>query len=278
MVCLMLRGEPLLSAGQPADIQAVLFDKDGTMSRSEPHLLALATTRLQHCVRLSGTPRGTELSALLARTYGLHPEEDSLNPAGITAVAARDHNLISTAVALTQAGHGWPESLTLAEETFRLADQDIPSASPGAQTTDGLVDLLQELRGLGVLCAVISNDDLPGIEGFLGEHGLSETFAAIWSAERLPRKPDPRAVHQLCATLGVAPSSCALIGDANSDLRMARAAGVAVAIGYRGGWRQAVALEKDYPCLDHWRDLVVAGGTKPADGVSTETRDTQFGT
>lgn len=278
MVCLMWRGQPLMSAGEPADIQAVLFDKDGTMSRSEPHLLALASTRLRHCVRLNGTLRGEELAELLARAYGLHPQHDSLNPAGITAVAARDHNLISTAVALTQVGHGWPESLALAEETFRLADLETPSGSCGAQTTEGLVELLQELRRFGVLCAVISNDDLPGIQRFLGEHGLCEAFAAIWSAERLPRKPDPLAVHQLCATLGVAPSRCAVIGDANSDLRMASAAGVAVAIGYRGGWRQAVALAEGYPCLDHWRDLMVAGGEKPADGVSTETRDTQIGT
>jgi phosphoglycolate phosphatase len=257
MASLTLRGEPLLSAGEPADIRAVLFDKDGTMSRSEPHLLALATARLRHVVRLHGGCRGEELSELLARTYGLHPEAGSLNPAGITAVAARDHNLIGTAVALTQVGHGWPESLSLAEEAFRLADLDTPSDPQRAQTTEGLVDLLRALRHAGVLCAVISNDDLSGIQGFLREHGLSEAFAAIWSAERLPRKPDPQAVHALCAVLGVAPSRCALIGDANSDLRMAQSAGMALAIGYKGGWRQAVALEEGYPCVDHWRELVV---------------------
>jgi phosphoglycolate phosphatase-like HAD superfamily hydrolase len=38
--------------------------------------------------------------------------------------------------------------------------------------------------------------------------------------------------------IGVAPERCALIGDANSDLRMARSAGVAVALGYSTGWRQ----------------------------------------
>lgn len=278
MVCLSLRGEPLLSAGQPADIQAVLFDKDGTMSRSEPHLLALASTRLRHCLRLSGTTGGEELAELLARAYGFHPQADSLDPAGITAVAARDHNLISTAVALTQVGHGWPDALALAEETFRLADLDSPAGPPMAQATDGLVDLLLTLRGEGVLCAVISNDDLPGIQGFLGQHGLADAIAAIWSAEQRPRKPDPRAVHQLCGTLGVDPARCALIGDANSDLRMARAAGVAVVMGYRGGWRRPVALEGQYPCLDHWRDLRVAEGEEPAQVVSTETRSPKIGT
>jgi phosphoglycolate phosphatase len=271
MVSLILRGHPLMAAGQPADIQAVLFDKDGTMSRSEPHLLSLATRRLVHCVRLGAPSRADELAEMLRRAYGLHPHGEGLDPAGITAVGARDHNLMATAVALSLIGHGWPESLALAEETFRLADLESPPESPIATTTDGLMDLLKDLRRLGVRCAVISNDGHAGIADFLGEHGLSEEFAAIWSADLQPRKPDPGAVHQLCQSLGVPPSSCALIGDANSDLRMARAAGVALAIGYRGGWRRPVALDPGYPLVDHWRELVVLETGIPAPGVSTKT-------
>jgi phosphoglycolate phosphatase len=278
MVSLILRGQPLLSAGQPADIEAVLFDKDGTLSHSEPHLLDLAITRLRHCVRLSDSANKEGLADLLTRAYGLHPEHNSLNPAGTIAVAARDHNLISTAVALTQVGHGWPESLVLAEETFRRADLERPPGVAVAQPTEGVVDVLRALRQNSVLCAVISNDDTAGIQRFLGAHQLTEDFTAIWSAEHWPRKPDPESVHALCRILGVPPSRCALVGDANSDLHMARAAGVAVVIGYRGGWRQALDLEQTYPGLDHWRELLVARGHKPADGVSTETRDTQNGT
>ncbi|MEB3333365.1 MAG: HAD-IA family hydrolase, partial [Cyanobacteriota bacterium] len=229
-------------AGQPADIKAVLFDKDGTMSQSEPHLLFLATRRLAHCVRLGGSSRADELEEILRRAYGLHPQGESLDPAGITAVAARDHNLMATAVALTLVGHGWPESVALAEETFRLADLETPPDPTASRTTEGLLDLLKDLRRQGVLCAVISNDGHGGITDFLGDHGLSEDIAAIWSADQQPRKPDPRAVHQLCQFLGLSPSNCALIGDANSDLRMGRSAGVALTIGYRGGWRQAVTL------------------------------------
>ncbi len=258
MVSLILRGEPLLSAGQPADIEAVLFDKDGTLSHSEPHLLALATTRLRHCVRLSGTADAEGLADLLTRAYGLHPEHNSLSPAGTIAVAARDHNLLSTAVALTQVGHGWPESIVLAEETFRLADLDLPPGTAVAAPTEGVLDLVRRLRQHHVLCAVISNDDTAGIQDFLRAHELTEDFAAIWSAEHRPRKPNPESVHALCRILGVPPSRCALVGDANSDLHMARAAGVAVVIGYRGGWRQALDLEHTYPGLDHWRELLVA--------------------
>ncbi|MEB3258275.1 MAG: HAD-IA family hydrolase [Cyanobacteriota bacterium] len=267
MAQLLLRGEPLFFAGQPADIRAVLFDKDGTMSRSEPKLLALATSRLRHCLSLVGQSAQTPLADLLMKAYGLHGEGTILDPAGITAVAARDHNLIGTAVALTLVGHGWPESLALAQETFRLADHDHPPALQAEETTEGFLDFLHTLHRSDVQCAVISNDDCPGIQRFLDRHGLSPQISAIWSADHHPRKPDPLAIHHLCSTLGIPPAHCALIGDANSDLGMARKAGVAVMLGYRGGWQQPVQLEAGYVLLDHWQDLAVV----PDQGVSTAT-------
>jgi phosphoglycolate phosphatase len=104
---------------------------------------------------------------------------------------------------------------------------------------------------------VISNDHVDGIEAFLAAHDLASYVQAIWSAEHQPRKPDPAAVHGLCAELGVAVESCALIGDANSDLRMARAAGVPVVLGYRAGWRRPVDLDDSFLQLDHWEELRV---------------------
>jgi phosphoglycolate phosphatase len=262
MAVLSLRGTALGSAGRPAPIHAVLFDKDGTISKSEPKLLALATARIRHCLSL--VEEGAEdLPNLLHKAYGVDAD-GHLDPAGITAVAARDHNLISTAVALSLVGHGWPEALALAEETFRLADLDTPGGSAGTPPTDGFLDLLMALRQSGVHCAVISNDDRAGIQTFIEHHGLRQEFAAIWSAEDSPRKPDPGAIHQLCQGLGVGPEHCALIGDANSDLRMARSAGVAVVLGYGGGWRRPVDLEEEFPLVNHWRELGVAVDGKPA--------------
>jgi phosphoglycolate phosphatase len=269
MAHLFLRGEPLLCAGKPADIRAVLFDKDGTMSRSEPKLLAQATSRLHHCLSLVGRSPKPQLEDLLRRVYGLHGQGEglSLDPAGITAVAARDQNLIGTAVALTLVGHGWPASLVLAQEAFRLADLDHPPAEQCAETTEGLVDFLHTLHREGVECAVISNDDCSGIQRFLEQHGLSPQISSIWSADHHPRKPDPQAIHHLCRTLDISPAHCALIGDANSDLGMARDAGVAVMLGYRGGWQQPVQLEDGFPLVDHWQELAVV----PDQAVSTET-------
>ena len=262
MAHLLLRGEPIGPSSQP--IQAVLFDKDGTLSVSEPMLHALAQARVFHALRLL-QDRHPEMAqealadcdALLHRAYGLG--EDGVDPAGTTAVASRQHNLISTATTLAQVGLGWPEALSLAEAVFAATDalHGLGSAHKPV-ATEGLHDLVEHLAAAGLRCAVISNDEEAGIEAFLRSQGIDQHFQACWSAEHTPRKPDPGAVHALCHALGVPPDACALIGDANSDLRMARAAGVPVVLGYTAAWSQPPPLDPSFPRLQHWRELRLA--------------------
>lgn len=271
MAQLLLRGIKL------GDVQAVLFDKDGTLSISEPQLLTLAKARVFLCLELVAPALRPQLENLLERAYGLCG--DAIDPAGITAVASRHHNLIATATALAQMGIGWPDALSLSEVVFRQADgrderrqaQDpdpvrAPQrAASTSATTDGLHDLLHQLRQAKVVCAVISNDDIAGIENFLCSHQLGDYFAAIWSAEHRPCKPDPEAVHGLCRQLGVPVQHCALIGDANSDLRMAVAAGIPHqrALGYIAAWSTPPPLAEPHPRIHHWRELRLRASIEP---------------
>ena len=262
MVRLHLRGTTL------GDVEAVLFDKDGTLSISEPQLLTLAKARVFLCLE-QATPAIAsnvlpELQRLLERAYGL--TSDAICPAGITAVASRDHNLIATATALVQVGMGWPEALAMSEQVFAQADQldarrRTDERGPTSTTTAGLRPLLEQLQASGVVCAVISNDDMAGIEHFLASHQLSGFFKGLWSAEHRPRKPDPAAVHGLCEQLGVAAARCALIGDANSDLQMAVAAGIPhqLALGYTAAWSTPPPLAEPHPLIHHWRELSLVG-------------------
>jgi phosphoglycolate phosphatase-like HAD superfamily hydrolase len=337
MAQLLLRGVAL------GEVKGVLFDKDGTLSISEPQLITLAEARVFLCLERVDPALQGELRQLLCRAYGLRRAAtapgNSICPAGITAVASRDHNLIATATALVQVGLGWPEALSLSEQVFALADQlDARRAAdptqpctsgeasspiqagkaraarrcagagkgdaaagahpagpgpagdqrpgPGAgmdagpgpaglathldsaglptggtsRTTEGLRTWLEQLRSASVICAVISNDDVAGIEHFLASHELTDLFAGIWSAEHSPRKPDPAALHGLCAELGLTAADCALIGDANSDLRMAVAAGIPhqLALGYTAAWSTPPPLAEAHPRVHHWRELSLA--------------------
>lgn len=262
MVRLLLRGQPIGPDDQP--IRAVLFDKDGTLSISEPMLHALAEARVFHCRRLLqerhpqlADAAAGELVELLRRAYGL--EVNGVNPAGTTAVASREHNLISTATVLAQLGLGWPAALALAEAVFSASDGLHGQGSRHRPiATAGLHGLLAELAAAGLRCAVISNDHREGIAAFLHSEGISQRFQACWSADHTPRKPDPAAVHALCRELAVPATACALIGDANSDLHMAREAGVAVILGYTAAWSQHPPLDPSYLQLHHWRELKLA--------------------
>lgn len=246
-------------------VKGVLFDKDGTLSISEPRLLTLASARVFLCLQRVEPAQQAELQNLLERSYGLRSGGKSLCPAGTTAVACRDHNLISTATALAQIGMGWPEALAASEEVFAEADAREPGeAGPApSQITAGLVPLLGQLRAAGVRSAVISNDDVAGIENFLASHQLDHFFSGIWSADHSPRKPDPAAIHGLCAELGLAVGDCLLIGDANSDLRMAVEAGIPHqrALGYIAGWSSPPPLREPHPLIHHWSELQVTGAS-----------------
>ena len=244
-------------------IDAVLFDKDGTLSHSEPHLLSLAQRRIDTaaslwCEHCSEQSLEAQLREGLRHAFGIIP--DGLRPDGTIAVAARQDNLVSAATVFCLLGSSWPDALTLAKASFDQVDINDHAASttqtpspllPGAKT------FLHQLEHHAVPAAVISNDTRPGIEQFLAHHQLTTQFQQNWSADDAPRKPDPEAVAQLCARLSLEPANCALIGDAETDLQMAVAAGVGVVVGYRGGWSSHPRLPSAHHVMDHWRELVL---------------------
>jgi phosphoglycolate phosphatase len=48
-----------------------------------------------------------------------------------------------------------------------------------------------------------------------------------------------------------------LIGDADTDLMMARQAGVGVTLGYVAGWHREPTLTAHEHLISHWSDLTV---------------------
>ena len=72
-------------------------------------------------------------------------------------------------------------------------------------------------------------------------------FDYLWSVENKPSKPNPKAVIELCKKMNFNPSDCALISDADTDLKMAKEADVPIVIGFTGGWKNPPTLtEKQF--------------------------------
>ena len=252
----------LLKGRQFGPIHGVLFDKDGTLSHSEPNLLDLVRRRIASAERLwrnrpqtstsRAHDRAYQLTSLLEHVYGVHG--DALDPAGTLAVAARQDNLTSMASVFCLMGCSWPEALTLSKTCFEQTDEGPAGSSallPGAE------QFLQRCQQGALTMAVISNDTAVGVTRFLAHHQLNDIFAPGWSADDHPRKPDPQAVRSLCQRLNLQPECCALIGDAETDLVMARDAGIGVVLGYRGGWQRQPQLSSSPHCFEDWSELEV---------------------
>ena len=267
MAQLLLRGKPL------GDFEGVLFDKDGTLSHSEPRLIEQGHSRIEAaCGCFTAEQQHQEdhtleqvqlLKAQLHQAYGLN--DGGVRPDGLLAVASRQHNLVSTATVFSLMGLAWPKSLRLAEESFiqaaeaRRATQSPINEQP-SPLLPGAGAMLDQLHSAGLTCAVISNDTKAGISAFLQAHRLESHMAGIWSADDQPSKPNPAAVKQLCAQLNLEPGRCVLIGDADSDLLMARQAGVGLCLGYTAGWANAPSLCEHQHLIEHWNELQVVAG------------------
>ncbi len=254
---LLLRGATIGS------IEGVLFDKDGTLSNSEPHLHSLAKERIHQATFLfKGGQANKEdlyqLHRLLASAYGI--DSEGVNPEGTIAIASRKDNLISTATIFSLLGESWPQAMKIANEVFIAADQieeKRSSHNKSRTLLPGAWEVLNQLREAKVRCALISNDTRKGIENFLSQNNLENKISHFWSADDLPAKPSPEAVHGLCTSLGLVPNQCALIGDADSDMRMARLAGIEITLGYISGWKKHPSLKEHQHLIHHWNDLAV---------------------
>ncbi|MEM7780103.1 MAG: HAD-IA family hydrolase [Pseudomonadota bacterium] len=100
---------------------------------------------------------------------------------------------------------------------------------------DGIEDLLRALHVGGWKLAVATGKSDRGLAGCLAEHGLTEFFVSLQTADRHPSKPHPAMLEAALFEAAVQPEDAVMIGDTSYDIRMAAAAqvrSIGVAWGY----------------------------------------------
>tara|TARA_Y100001968_G_scaffold49269_1_gene39633 strand:+ start:1095 stop:1868 length:774 start_codon:yes stop_codon:yes gene_type:complete len=252
--------EVLLNQLSIGDFKGILFDKDGTICNSELHLLKVAKERVKEVIKevrnqiLESEKR--ELKKLLDSLYGITP--NGLNPNCCTAIASRNENITSTASIISIFLNNWPASNYLAREVFSNADikvsetNNYPDKRP---LMPGVRKFLDELKSSQLKCGIISNDTNEGIEEFLRINNLENNFCGYWSCEDSPSKPNPKAIKKFCKAINLSPSECLLIGDSDSDLRMAREAGIGMAMGFTSGWQIKPSLKFHQKSISNWDEI-----------------------
>lgn len=101
------------------------------------------------------------------------------------------------------------------------------------QMFPGMMQVLTELHGSGMPLAVATGKTRVGLERSFDLTGTRHLFASSRCADESEPKPAPRMVLEICAELGISPSSTLVIGDTTHDIFMAKSAGAeALAVGY----------------------------------------------
>lgn len=166
---------------------------------------------------------------------------ESLN----TALATLDLPGVETDAVRHMIGHG---PTVLAERAMRhlgvttersrvgqLTDafMDIYAASGNRLSSlfAGVGDCLDELAAANVAIGVCSNKPHDACRGLLVDLGIAKYVGALQgSAAGVPRKPDPTMLLEVLRLLDVSAEFALYVGDSDTDVRTARAAGLPVVL------------------------------------------------
>lgn len=190
-------------------VDAVLFDLDGTLVDTAPDLAhALNQQRQMH-----GLP---EMPLELVRPYASHGTVGLLQ---IGFAISPDHPAFADLRA---------EYLALYEQNFTQFSTLFP----------GMMELLDELEMRGLPWGIVTNKPARFTGPLLEQMGLDERAATVISGDTCVHpKPHPEPLLAACREIGIAPTRCVYIGDAERDIEAAHACGMPALIaeyGYLG--------------------------------------------
>jgi len=123
------------------------------------------------------------------------------------------------------------------------------------QPYDGVPDMLDTLQERDIPMAVLSNKDEEFTVTVVRRLLVGWRFALVRGARPdVPLKPDPRAALEVAEELGFPPADFLYLGDTDTDMKTARAAGM-YAVGALWGFRSADELQAggaqaliEHPC------------------------------
>jgi phosphoglycolate phosphatase len=182
--------------------QAVIFDLDGTLVDTADDIAAALNQTLDELGLPPHAPRavrlmiGGGLPKLLDRALAAH-------------AAALDGTMRDKAAARLY-------------ELYAARPAVLSRLYPGA------AELLRALAEAGVACGLCTNKPDAISRDLLREMGIAEMLSSIQCGDGdLPKKPDPAGIARVMEGLGAAPETTIMVGDSLTDVKAARAAGLA---------------------------------------------------
>lgn len=212
------------------DIDAILFDKDGTLLNFGDLWLSWLSKLIDTVnARLEG---GFSLkSAAIAQSVGVSPDFKRWDPTGPLTIGSIDDIVAILALHLYQQGQPWNEATRVVRDSLATIDA-LPGDTFEVTAVPGLATFLATAQREGITMAVVTSDETASALHHLDALGITGFFRAIIGHEQVARgKPYPDMALAACQQLEVAANRTLLFGDSNGDMNMAREAGLLSCIG-----------------------------------------------
>lgn len=195
------------------DVDAVLFDLDGTLLDTIPDLHEAARRMLDEL----GEPTRTMDEVIRFVGRGIPNLVERCLTDGR---APRDARVLAAAVAVFRRHYG-----VVNGHSTRMYE--------------GVAETLAAMQAQGIRMACTTNKAADFTLPLLDHMGLAGFFGCVVSGDTLPvKKPDPAPLLHACDALGVSPTRALMVGDSANDALAAQAAGIPVLLmtyGYSEG-------------------------------------------
>ncbi|MDT8304426.1 MAG: HAD family hydrolase [Anaerolineae bacterium] len=222
------------------DVDAVVFDKDGTLVDFATLWGARTVRWVETVAAAAGNPA---IAPSLYRLIGFDPQTRQVQPDGPLAVASTADIYSLAAAVLFQHGYGWHEGRPLAERAA-AATMAAPPAPEEIQPIGDVAGTFRRLRAAGIKLAIATNDDRALTEATLVQLGIGGDVAVMACGDDpLPAKPHPAALHWIARELETTAARLVMVGDSANDMLAGRNAGVAGCVGILGGAGRRESLE-----------------------------------
>jgi phosphoglycolate phosphatase len=205
------------------DIQAIIFDKDGTLENSRDYWYRVGMIRIEVIER-----QFPGIKRYLLEILGI--KDGKIEPTGLMAVGSRQENEIAMAAGIAATGKSWFDSRQIAHRAIQKA-ATLTKTAQSCPLYPNTQNFLQQLSQAGLKLAIVSADSTRGVEEFITRHQLKNYISVAIGCDQGISKPDPRLLIEACQLLTVKTQNSLVIGDSQTDIEMGKAAAVAATIG-----------------------------------------------
>jgi len=215
---------------QEGFMRTVIFDLDGTLIDTSADLIAAANACFRH------------------RGLG-----DVLDPVADAAIAFRGGRAMLTE-GFSRSGAGGPAEVE--EDYDKLLTAYGAAIAIYSTPYPGAWQAVEMLKNRGCAVGICTNKPEGLAKSLMDEMGTSHVLPVLVGADTLPvRKPDPEPLWEVVRRNGADRDRAVLVGDTETDVKAARAAGMPVILVSFGPEGPGIARLNPDAMLDHFDDL-----------------------